>query len=168
MRCVATQSPQKVAYVVATMMVVAQPTYSMSSDEKIARPVRVESQSASDVTTVHQLISSSPSHVSFDVIPDEMRFGYFAGQWKKNRNNISSFVRDLVSEPNYLSIVGMGPTAIPYILSQLRKETKTGEPDHWFAALWAIAGENPVLPEHQGKIFEMANDWIRWGEQRGL
>jgi hypothetical protein len=106
--------------------------------------------------------------MSFEVIPDEMRFGYFVGQWKKNRKNTSSFTRDLVSEPNYLRIVGMGPTALPYILSQLRTEAKTGEPDHWFTALLAITGENPVLPHHQGKIFDMANDWIRWGEQRGL
>jgi hypothetical protein len=37
------------------------------------------------------------------------------------------------------------------------------EPDHWFWALEAITGENPIPVGSEGKIREMAQAWIEWG-----
>jgi len=55
----------------------------------------------------------------------------------------------------YQRIVGMGLSAVPLILEELRRE-----PDQWFWALEAITEENPVLPQAAGKVREMARAWI--------
>ena len=40
------------------------------------------------------------------------------------------------------------------------------DPDHWFAALEAITGQNPVKPEYN---FDKAvNAWLRWGRERKI
>jgi hypothetical protein len=57
----------------------------------------------------------------------------------------------------------MGPTVVPDILRELKREE-----DHWFWALRAITGENPVAPEYAGNLEEMAKAWIAWGQGRGL
>lgn len=64
---------------------------------------------------------------------------------------------------SYQQIIGMGPQVIPLILADLQRE-----PDHWFWALEAITGENPVVQADRGDISAMANAWLEWGEQRGL
>jgi len=63
----------------------------------------------------------------------------------------------------YQRIVGMGLSAVPLILEELRRE-----PDQWFWALEAITEENPVPPEAAGKVREMARAWIDWGKRHGL
>ena len=42
------------------------------------------------------------------------------------------------------------------------------EPDQWFWALEAITEQNPVPPEAMGKVRQMAEAWVRWGEQGGI
>jgi hypothetical protein len=88
-------------------------------------------------------------------------------EWKKERKTISSFSGDVARQPSYQRIVGMGPVAVPFILQQLQEELKTGEPDHWFWALWAITGADPIPEKSQGRIFEMAKAWLTWGERMG-
>jgi hypothetical protein len=48
----------------------------------------------------------------------------------------------------------------------LKQELMRGEPDHWFWALAAITRKNLIPPESRGKIKEMAEAWIRWGNSR--
>ena len=57
----------------------------------------------------------------------------------------------------------MGHPALPLILKELERET-----DHWFWALEAISGENPVPAEQVGQVEKMAQAWIEWGRQQGL
>src|SRR5258708_6647074 len=87
--------------------------------------------------------------------------------WNNSRNRVSSFAKDLIANQGYLNIIGMGDRAVPCILRQLQDELRTGEPDHWFVALSSITKENPVPPESQGKIHEMAKAWLDWGMERG-
>jgi hypothetical protein len=56
----------------------------------------------------------------------------------------------------------MGSPALPLILRELQRET-----DHWFWALKAITGEDPVDPDDRGKLANMAEAWLRWGRERG-
>ena len=65
--------------------------------------------------------------------------------------------------PAYQQVIGMGWDVVPCILSEL--ETA---PDHWFWALTAITGQDPVLPDHRGKLRLMAQDWVRWGTANEL
>jgi hypothetical protein len=61
----------------------------------------------------------------------------------------------------------MGPTVVPFILHELQRELREGEPDDWFVALWAITGANPVPLESRGKMKEMAKAWLEWGSRLG-
>jgi len=96
------------------------------------------------------------------------KFHELATKWKQDRSGISSRIQNIVSDPNYLQIIGMGPDVVPLILLQLRNELKYSEPDHWFVALRSITGENPVPAASRGNLVEMAKSWIEWGVERGL
>jgi hypothetical protein len=108
---------------------------------------------------------------SITVLPEAIRdfieFNHLYDEWKKTRSTTSSIVGDITRNAAYFQIVGMGDRALPYIFSRLEDETKSGEPDHWFPALWAITKENPVAREHTGKINQMAAAWLKWGKERG-
>jgi len=57
----------------------------------------------------------------------------------------------------------MGPAVVPLILKELEKE-----PDHWFWALEAITGENPVGENEAGDLEASARAWVQWGKQKGI
>lgn len=89
-------------------------------------------------------------------------FRSLAKEWRRERDTKSSSIRAMISHPTYLRIVGMGERAIPFLLEELRSE-----PDHWFVALHAITGENPVPDESRGRLDEMSMAWVEWGEDKG-
>jgi hypothetical protein len=55
-----------------------------------------------------------------------------------------------------------GQPVVPLILQALERE-----PDHWFWALEAITGANPVREEERGRIKQMAAVWVPWGRENG-
>jgi hypothetical protein len=98
----------------------------------------------------------------------KVRFDDALLQWRKERNPLSSNAWDNVLNPGYQRIIGMGKDALPFILQELRRELKNGEPDDWFMALWAITdGENLIPVESRGKVKEMAKAWLEWGSRSG-
>jgi len=82
-------------------------------------------------------------------------------EWERDTIT-SSFVIQAAMHPAYQQIIGMGEAAIPLILDEI--QTK---PSHWFWALGAITGENPVPPQDRGKLQKMAEAWINWGRKNG-
>ena len=56
----------------------------------------------------------------------------------------------------------MGPSGVPLLLRSLDRQ-----PDHWFWALYAVTGEDPVSPEDKGDTRKMAAAWLEWGRKRG-
>ena len=95
-------------------------------------------------------------------MPREERFRQLVGQWKEETRFLSS-IHDMISLPAYLEIVGMGKEALPLLFDELRRE-----PDHWFAALQAITGINPIPPTVRGDVDEMTRAWLTWAQQHGL
>lgn len=87
------------------------------------------------------------------------RFQRLADQWLKDTINISS-VAARVAHSAYLEIIGMGERAIPLLLSELERR-----PSHWFPALTAITGENPIPKEARGRFEEMKEAWLEWGRK---
>ena len=55
----------------------------------------------------------------------------------------------MAMHPAYQQIVGMGRSAVPFILKEL-----ANGPGHWFWALRAISGEDPVSSQGQGRRAE--------------
>lgn len=92
----------------------------------------------------------------------EAKFRTLTENWKRAVRLCSS-AADMAMHPAYQQIIGMGQQALPLILRELEREE-----DHWFWALRAITGENPVPADCQGSIPEMAKAWLNWGRQRGL
>ena len=81
--------------------------------------------------------------------------------WKRERGPHSSSAR-LAEHPAYQQIIGMGSEVIPLLLRELERE-----PDHWFRALHALTGVNPVPADSRGKVREMAAAWVNWGREQG-
>lgn len=66
----------------------------------------------------------------------KIQFDSLAANWRRETRYCSSAM-DLVLNPHYQRIIGMGPVVVPLILRDL--STRLG---HWFWALTAITGEN--------------------------
>lgn len=88
-------------------------------------------------------------------------FRSLAAQWKAERG-ATSFVGDMIRHPAYQAIIQLGPAVVALLLRELERE-----PDFWFAALRSLTGANPVPPEAQGRVAEMAAAWLKWGRERG-
>lgn len=89
------------------------------------------------------------------------RFNDLATKWRNTRNSVGS-VLEMCSNFAYQQIIGMGQDAIPLILRDLENDI-----DHWFWALGAITGANPVVEQHRGRLKLMAQDWFAWAKKQG-
>ena len=89
------------------------------------------------------------------------KFHQLANQWRKETRHLS-LISDIVLNPAYQQIIGMGSSAIPLLLHELKKQ-----PDHWFWALRSITGENPTTPSDRGYLQKMTDAWLKWGKERG-
>jgi len=93
--------------------------------------------------------------------PFRARFLTLAAQWRATAPPSSS-ARELAMHPAYQGIIGMGERAVPFLLEELQHR-----PDHWFWALRAITGCDPVPRSHWGSLAQMSHDWIMWGRRAG-
>jgi hypothetical protein len=161
--CRSRQTPQERAIV--NMQVLAQEQYRIAPGEQ-KQITNISANLATFAASI-QPLGFAVSVSCVVAFSREAEFQSYLSKWKKDRNRLSSFPGRLSEEPTYQRIIGMGPAAVPLILKQLRREMKIGEPGPWFTALFAITGENPIPEESQGKIREMADAWITWGERTG-
>ena len=90
------------------------------------------------------------------------RFADLVRRWREETAFLSSSTAQ-AAHPAYQQIVGMGPGALPLILREL--EDRGG---HWFWALKAITGVDPVPPEERGRVQAMGQAWLHWGREQGL
>jgi len=91
----------------------------------------------------------------------EKEFLDLAKQWEEETSIMSSITMKSM-HPAYQRIIDMGKQIVPLILRKLQKK-----PDHWFWALNAITGVNPVSPDDEGNIGKMAIAWIEYGKRNG-
>lgn len=92
----------------------------------------------------------------------EERFRNLVEIWQADRPpNLR--IAEKVTHPAYQAIIGLGPAAIPLILREVEHNL-----DHWFWALRAITGADPVPIESRGKLREMAQAWLAWGRTYGF
>ena len=87
------------------------------------------------------------------------KFQQLVNRWSEDTINMSS-IAARVAHPAYLKIIGMGEKAVPLLLSELENR-----PSHWFPALTAITGENPIPEEARGRFKEMTEAWLEWGRK---
>ena len=86
-------------------------------------------------------------------------------KWKNDTMHWSSMLR-ITSHPSYLRIIGLAGELGRNELGRLILRELETEPYHWFDALEAISGKNPVKPEDN---FDAAvNAWLEWGRKEGI
>jgi hypothetical protein len=90
------------------------------------------------------------------------RFHELTQQWKADTAYVSSTTA-MIAHPAYQAIVALGQDVVPLILQDLEDESA-----HWFEALQATTGEDPVPPKDWGRIPAMRSAWLDWGRERGL
>lgn len=86
-------------------------------------------------------------------------------RWKNETAHWSSVVK-MRAHPSYLRIIGLAKLSTNNELERLLLRELEEEPDHWFDALVALTGENPVQPHHD--FDEAVNAWLEWGRERNL
>ena len=92
----------------------------------------------------------------------EERFLELAAQWRTDTRFLSSMTQ-MALHPAYQQILGMGPQVVPLLLRELDRN-----PDHWFWALTAITGADPIKPEDRGHLRKMSEAWLQWGREHGF
>lgn len=91
----------------------------------------------------------------------EQRFRVLASEWRSEMAPMSS-ITEMAMHPAYQQIIGMGPEVLPSLLRELERD-----PTHWFWALKAITGADPVKPQDRGRVKQMTNAWLRWAREHG-
>lgn len=95
----------------------------------------------------------------------EKKFKQLMDQWTKETSYLSSSTK-IAAHPAYLEIVGMGTAAIPLIFKDW-KQSEDRHTKHWFSALRAITGANPIKENIRGYITKMRDAWLEWGKENG-
>jgi hypothetical protein len=110
---------------------------------------------------LEQLLVQLRGEISLNKTNPQLVFETLASEWKEQVSG-SSFVAEKTSHSAYQKIIEMGSVVVPFILRELEQK-----PTHWFEALKAITGANPVQPEQRGRTKQMAQAWLQWGREQG-
>lgn len=87
------------------------------------------------------------------------RFYSLLRKWQSETYYVSSS-EDLRRHAAYRSIVRMGPSVVPLIVDELRRE-----PSLLIMALHDITGISPFAESDRGNIKAMTDCWIAWAER---
>ncbi len=135
--------------------------YEGVASHRVWRVAWVANPESPEYITFHLNSASDTESIPIAVDVLEQQFHLLADQWRRETGMLSSISRKAM-HPTYQRIIGMGDKAVTPILRQLQKQL-----DHWFWALNAITGENPVPQESAGDLRQMADAWILWGKKKG-
>jgi len=104
----------------------------------------------------------STYHGKIRRISIQEQFTQLAETWTQETGHQSNMTKRAM-HPAYQRIIGLGPAVVPYILERFRQ----GALEHWFWALSAITGDNPITEDIAGNIKKMAEAWVQWGKAHG-
>lgn len=124
-------------------------------------PLGVSEESTIIIKKCNEFFKHDLESISRQRSVPAVRFSILKAEWEAGTALLSS-ITEIALHPAYQQIIGMGNVAIPLILAELERK-----PGHWFWALKAVTGEDPILPEQRGRIKEMTEAWLRWGHRQG-
>lgn len=116
---------------------------------------------ASGVPSIMDQTIESEARHDLAILPPE-HIAYLMTTWKRQTRLLSS-VSKKVSHPLYRQLMSLGIAAVAPML----KDLKDNGPAHWFCALNAITGTNPVSTGMAGNMTAMTEAWIKWGVEAG-
>ncbi|MBI4833755.1 MAG: hypothetical protein HY811_02890 [Planctomycetes bacterium] len=85
-----------------------------------------------------------------------------SSEWQKDVKHFSS-VTEMALHPAYQQIIGLGKDVLPLILNELTQQSS-----HWFWALKAITGIDPVPTNQRGNIRQMTQAWLLWAKENKI
>lgn len=91
----------------------------------------------------------------------EERFRRLAAVWHRETAYLSS-MSEASSHPAYQEIIRLGPDVIPLLLRDLEAHH-----NHWFAALHALTGAEPISTSIRGDVPKMVEAWLCWAKEHG-
>jgi hypothetical protein len=91
----------------------------------------------------------------------EERFHRLAAVWHQDTDYLSS-MEDADNHPAYQEIIRLGAPVVPLLLRDL-----AANHTHWFGALEAITGAQPVPASAGGDIQAMTECWLHWARDHG-
>lgn len=125
-----------------------------------------EDELATPTQQIAKLIAVTWQHISIPLTYQAEnvgeRFKVLVESWQEQTRFMSSST-DIAMHPSYQQIIGLGKPALPLIMEELQKND-----GHWFWALKAISGIDPVPLEERGQFQKMAERWLTWGREEGL
>lgn len=104
----------------------------------------------------HPTASAEQPGTSSDQL--ELIFQALRDSWKHDTRFVSSATK-INSHPAYRAIIALGPSMMPFIIEDLRKET-----DHWFHALRSITGHVPEVSQ-PASLGALRLAWLRWADE---
>jgi hypothetical protein len=88
----------------------------------------------------------------------EQRFLRLASIWDRETRYLSS-MSEAFSHPAYQEIINLGTEVVPFLLRDMEANHS-----HWFGALRAITGANPLSASVGGNVPKMVGAWLRWAK----
>jgi hypothetical protein len=107
----------------------------------------------------HQIVFRRPE-APYD--ETQVLFDHLADEWEQ-ATAFSSMSAQSTCHPAYLSIIGLGPKALPLVLQRMRERPTSGD---WFVALRAITRTDPAARARS--VSEAVDAWLSWGGEREL
>lgn len=123
-------------------------------------PAQGVSEAHATISIVHAQLWSQFNAAVSRLSPYE-QFIDLAATWKQETAFTSS-IHDVILNPAYQEIIGLGKIALPWILDEMKHD-----PDYWFWALSSLTGANPVPSKDMGNFDAMTTAWLAWGQHRG-
>jgi hypothetical protein len=93
--------------------------------------------------------------------PVAEHFRRLASVWHRETDYLSSMT-EADSHPAYQEIIRLGSSVVPLLLRDLEEHHA-----HWFGALRALTGANPVPASAGGNVPQMVAAWLRWAKDHG-
>ncbi|MFM9909955.1 MAG: hypothetical protein ACKVOW_11425 [Chitinophagaceae bacterium] len=90
------------------------------------------------------------------------RFDFYNSIWK-NETVFSSSISEITNNAAYRYIIGLGQEVLPFIINDFKAND-----NHWFYALEAITGQNPINDNHKGIVPLMKADWLKWAKENNI
>lgn len=130
------------------------------------RPVAVSYEASfvrNNIETCHALFVGQSIFVQ-EMYSQQLkkRFDFYNSIWK-NETIFSSSISEITNNSAYRSIIGLGQEVLPFIIDDLKHNDS-----HWFYALEALTGQNPIKENHKGVVPLMKEDWIEWAKENNL
>ena len=112
-----------------------------------------------------QVFFGTPIVPTHDAQIVAQRFAELTQEWLTDIAFTSSMTRIVESNP-YQEIIALG-LAMETSVVRLILEDLQASPKHWFTALYAITGDDPIPNAAAGNMKAMTAAWLDWGRTHG-